>query len=94
VSQGGDEPPAFDYESRVDPPPEADRTHRCPKCNEWMQAGVVLDTTYGGVTQPRWTPGEPTWSFWRGLKFDKHSTIPVTTYRCPACGFLESYAQP
>jgi hypothetical protein len=57
-----------------------------------MEAGFVADYGYGEVKQSTWVDGEPVRSFWTGLKMrgrDKHA---VVTYRCPACGYLESYA--
>jgi hypothetical protein len=67
---------------------------RCPKCGAPMEAGFVLDQTYGAMTQSAWIGGLPERNFWTGLKLKGHQRLPVTTYRCQACGFLESYARP
>ena len=66
----------------------------CAKCGKTMEAGFVLDQTYGANTQSAWIEGAPERSFWTGVKLKGHQRLPVTTYRCPACGYLESYAAP
>jgi hypothetical protein len=58
-----------------------------------MESGWVPDNTHAGLQQENWSPGEPQPSFWTGLKVKKKDiVIPVTTFRCPNCGYLESYA--
>ena len=54
----------------------------------------MLDHTHGGSTQASWVEGPPRKSFWTGLKLSGSVQLPVTTYRCGRCGFLESYATP
>jgi hypothetical protein len=46
------------------------------------------------MRQSAWIDGAPEPSFWSGLKLKGHQRLPVTTYRCSACGYLESYAPP
>ena len=58
-----------------------------------MEIGVQVDHTYGGYAQPEWTGGEAKNSFWLGLRV-KGERMPVVTYRCTGCGYLESYARP
>jgi hypothetical protein len=58
-----------------------------------MEIGVQVDHTYAGYAQPEWTGGEPRNSFWLGLRV-KGDRMPVVTYRCKKCGYLESYARP
>jgi hypothetical protein len=59
-----------------------------------MQQGYILGSMYGTlVTTPsKWTPGKP----YRVLSFHLLSgdtkSMPITTYRCPKYGYLESYA--
>jgi hypothetical protein len=36
--------------------------------------------------------GRPEASIWTGLKIKGKRRIPVWTFRCEACGYLESYA--
>jgi hypothetical protein len=55
-----------------------------------MEIGYVADGTHAGYAQQQWVPGSPEKSFWTGLKME--TAVPVTTLRCPNCGYLESYA--
>jgi Domain of unknown function (DUF6487) len=65
----------------------------CPKCNGRMVRGYVLDNTYGMRLVGHWSAGEPKKSFWTGTKPPENEQIPIGTFRCAACGFLESWAQ-
>lgn len=67
---------------------------RCQKCDARMEPGYVLDQAYGGMAQSAWVEGAPERSFWTGLKLKGRQRLPVTTYRCSRCGYLESYASP
>ena len=68
-------------------------TVECKTCHSPMVSGWVPDNTQAGFQQENWSPGEPQPSFWTGLKVEKKDiVIPVTTFRCPNCGYLESYA--
>ena len=67
---------------------------QCPKCQTSMESGFVLDQTYGANLQSAWIEGEAERSFWTGVKLKGRDRIPVSTYRCPRCGYLESYARP
>lgn len=70
-------------------------TVECKKCHAQMESGWVPDCTHAGVQQENWYPGEPQPSFWTGMKAEKKDiVIPVTTFRCANCGYLESYAIP
>jgi hypothetical protein len=65
----------------------------CLRCHAQMESGWVADNTQAGLTQQNWSAGEPQPSFWTGLKAEKRDqVVPVTTLRCPRCGYLESYA--
>ena len=66
----------------------------CIKCQAQMELGYVPDGTHGGYTQQGWFPGVPVKSFWMGLKMETNQLVLVTTFRCPNCGYLESYALP
>jgi hypothetical protein len=58
-----------------------------------MEAGFLVDVGYGKTEVPKWVAGEPVSSFWSaGLKLRGKEQLPVTTYRCRRCGYLESYA--
>jgi hypothetical protein len=57
-----------------------------------MEDGYMVDLSQSGYRQQIWHPGTPEPSFWLGLKIKEEQCIPVTTLRCPNCGYLESYA--
>lgn len=58
-----------------------------------MEAGFLLDHGYGAIYQSAWIAGTPEWSRWTGLKLEGRPKLPVTSYRCPTCGRLETYAR-
>jgi hypothetical protein len=66
---------------------------RCPKCDGEMVQGFILDVTHGGRLVSQWAEGPPEKSFWTGVKLPAEKLIPVGTFRCDSCGFLESYAK-
>ena len=72
----------------------AEHVPDCAKCGHRMEAGFVLGHAHGAVAQSSWVDGTPTPSFWTGLKLTGHQLVPVTTYRCSRCWYLESYAAP
>jgi len=53
----------------------------------------MVDVGYGKSSLPNWVAGEPvtTW-WWSGLNLRGKEQLPVATYRCRPCGYLESYA--
>ena len=66
----------------------------CPKCKKAMGAGFLIDR--GNNDRKRvteWVDGVPQKSFWTGISTAKRLVLPVATYRCTACGYLESYAR-
>jgi hypothetical protein len=58
-----------------------------------MEEGFVLEYMPGGMVQTSWVEGPPQRSFWTGLKVERGTQHPITTYRCAGCGYLESYAR-
>ena len=59
-----------------------------------MVQGFVVDSGQG----PRrlvssWVEGAPEKALWRGTAASDADHVPVGTFRCSACGFLESYAR-
>ncbi len=69
---------------------------QCPKCNGEMVQGFIFDRADGGNRRViNWVEGAPEKSgFWAVTKVPGEKCIPVGTFRCSVCGFLESYAQP
>jgi hypothetical protein len=67
----------------------------CPKCGGEMIRGFVVDHNMGAATVGLWVPGEPIHTHWGGgVRVARDHSIPVATFRCVACGFLQSYARP
>lgn len=64
----------------------------CPKCRGEMVQGYVLAFTPVGVRVSQWNAGIPKKAFGVGIK-DSSLQIPIATFRCESCGFLESYAR-
>src|SRR5947207_13480902 len=65
----------------------------CPKCRTQMVTGWIPDTTYGGFVSAGWYPGDPVKSWWGTYKVDRKQLIPIQTFRCSNCGYVESYAK-
>lgn len=59
-----------------------------------MEPGYIIDNGYERFTVAAWVAGLPERSVWTGLKLRKKVKVPVTTFRCPHCGRLESFAAP
>ena len=68
----------------------------CPKCQEKMIQGFVVDFADMGqnANVSTWVEGPPQSSLLFGTKTPTAKRIPIGTYRCSACGYLESYAHP
>jgi hypothetical protein len=67
----------------------------CPKCSGGMVQGFLVDWSQGGGRRvSSWVEGAPAKSFWHGTSAPEEKAVPVGTYRCSACGFLESFARP
>ena len=67
---------------------------QCGKCDAAMEEGFVVDYAAGGNRKvAEWVQGEPKGSFWHGVDLSSASQIPIVTYRCAACGYLEFYAR-
>jgi len=78
---------------------------KCLRCSGELEKGYMIDTgetVAQGFTadsweaiarQAVWTSGTPATSTWRYRRVTSaNSSRPVTTYRCLACGRLESFA--
>ena len=66
----------------------------CPKCQGEMEQGFVLEVSQGGRSVISWFSGQPKKSFWAGIKLFEVKQIPIGTFRCMDCGYLESFARP
>ncbi len=71
----------------------ADRS-RCPKCNGAMVQGFLFESEGPRRMVSNWVEGAPEKSWTGSAKVAKEKCVPVGTFRCSACGFLESYARP
>ncbi len=60
---------------------------QCPKCNSNMVKGFIGDKeNFGQQTRQNWGTGI------HSLGVGLDNALPITTYRCEKCGYLESYA--
>ena len=66
----------------------------CPKCQGDMVLGFVADFAAAQVVASTWVEGPPEKSVWYGTNVPEAKCIPIGTFRCAACGYLESYARP
>jgi hypothetical protein len=67
---------------------------RCPKCNSEMMQGFIVDFHTGGKRLvSSWVEGPPEKSLWHRTNVPAEKRVPVGTFRCSGCGFLESYAR-
>jgi uncharacterized protein YlaI len=65
----------------------------CPKCKARMEEGAMLDYGHGNYLRVlSWVAGRPQKSSWFGLKIKGMRQIPLRTFRCTACSYVESYA--
>ena len=58
-----------------------------------MTGGFIADWAEGNVRISRWLEGDPVPGWVREVKPEHNRQWKVRTYRCNACGFLESYAR-
>lgn len=65
----------------------------CLRCKTPMEAGFVVDHGHGNALQEQeWVEGPVVKSFWMGINTKGRQKRNVRTWRCPRCGYLESYA--
>ena len=57
-----------------------------------MDAGFTLEMTNTAYLPTLWIEGQPEPSYWTLTKIKGKPQWRVVSYRCRACGFLESYA--
>ena len=58
-----------------------------------MIQGFLADFAQSAVIVETWVQGPPQKSSWTGVKVSPPNELPVATFRCESCGFLESYAR-
>jgi Domain of unknown function (DUF6487) len=68
--------------------------NRCPKCNGEMVQGFLFEIDGPMRKVSTWVEGAPQQSWFGSAEVPKEKCVPVGTFRCSACGFLESYARP
>ena len=65
----------------------------CPKCDGLMVQGFIVDRDHGGSRRvSSWIEGAPEKAFWSGTNAPDDKQIPIGTFRCSTCGYLESFA--
>jgi predicted nucleic-acid-binding Zn-ribbon protein len=65
----------------------------CPKCAGEMQEGFIPDAvSHGNRRVARRVAGNPEALFWEGAKIEGREQHFIQSFRCVACGYLESYA--
>jgi hypothetical protein len=67
-------------------------TPTCVKCNGRMKLGFIVEVLKSRAYPNTWIEGAPETHYLRGVKLKDRTTLPISTFRCTACGFLESYA--
>jgi predicted nucleic-acid-binding Zn-ribbon protein len=76
----------------------ADAETACPKCEQPMQEGFVLDTDaellgIGRGVVGQWVEGPIEYGVFGGLKYRNKRSLPITALRCRSCGYLEIYVR-
>jgi ribosomal protein L37E len=74
-----------------DPDAAKMQTPKCFRCGNEMEE-VLLDAFSGGTQVATWIAGAPEHGMLGGVKFRGKKAFVPRTFRCIACGFLESYA--
>lgn len=59
-----------------------------------MSEGFTLDKTDSTRKVAEWVEGVPEVSRWTGAKIKSRRLLPIATYRCERCFYLENYAPP
>lgn len=72
----------------------------CPKCHGEMELGYSIDRSSNATFVGQWGRGTPEKHWWYSLQVNNvvqtpksNQIIPIGTYRCKSCGFLEFYAR-
>jgi predicted nucleic-acid-binding Zn-ribbon protein len=67
---------------------------RCPKCGGAMVQGFTFESEGPRRMVSSWVEGAPEKAFWHSAKVSAEKCVPVGSFRCSKCGFLELYARP
>lgn len=67
-------------------------TDKCGKCGGAMKEGFLVDSSHQAVRVGHWAEGAPEYWFLRVLRMKGRRKLPIRSFRCLRCGFLESYA--
>ena len=68
------------------------KSPRCPKCQAKMSEGFLVDSSHQAVRVAHWAEGAPTYWALRILKMRGRRKLPIQSWRCASCGYLESFA--
>ena len=70
----------------------------CTKCSSKMEEGFIVEYSHASATSvTAWIEGPPEQSDFlgipNGVKLKNKRQIPLRTFRCTSCGYVESYAK-
>jgi hypothetical protein len=65
----------------------------CVKCQAPMDEGFIIDHSHTTKTVATWVSGPPEKAVFRGLNLQGKMQVPLRTFRCTICGYVESYAK-
>lgn len=58
-----------------------------------MKEGFLIDSAHQAIRVGHWAEGAPEYWMLRILKMKGRKKLPIRSWRCSRCGFLESYAE-
>ena len=65
----------------------------CSRCGRSMEEGLIIDRGHGNQRDvSKWLEGTPERGWFGWLKTRGRRQLPLITFRCTGCGYLESYA--
>ena len=72
----------------------ADAPSNCPKCSAPMEEGFLADHLTELRRRPtEWVEGTPERSLFFGVRTGSKEKLPIISFRCTRCGYLEHYAR-
>ena len=70
-------------------------TVSCPRCRTPMEQGVTFTASHSAVVgRALWVAGQTRRNWLGRLVVPKGKCYEVVSYRCPQCGYVESYCPP